>query len=294
MSTFWHVFIVVLTVASIIGCLWLLFGNAFGKPGEGTTGHVWDEDLREYNNPLPRWWLNLFILTIVFAVGYLVIFPGLGNFAGTSRWTQQGEMQMRLDEVKARRQMLYASLGDRDIVALARDPSVRALGQEVFLGSCAGCHGTDARGALGFPNLADGDWLYGGTPEAILASITSGRQGLMPPFNGMLDAKVLDDLVDTVQHWSDPSFDAARRERGMKQFSISCVACHGADGHGNALIGAPNLTDDTWLHGGRREDIRQGILFGRRGNMPAHAELLSADDIRVVAAYVYGLSNPMP
>lgn len=294
MSTFWHVFVIVLTVGSIIGCLWLLFGNARGKPGESTTGHVWDEDLREYNNPLPRWWLNLFILTVVFAVGYLVIYPGLGNYLGTARWTQQSEMQKRLEAVKARRQMLYASLGDRDIATLAHDPSVRALGQEVFLGSCAGCHGADAQGALGFPNLTDADWLYGGTPAAIHSSITQGRHGQMPAFNGMLDARMLDDLVDTLIHWSDPKFDAARRQRAMQQFSISCAACHGADARGNVLVGAPNLTDAIWLHGGRREDIRQGILFGRRGNMPPHAELLSADDIRVVAAYVYGLSNPAP
>lgn len=294
MNTFWHVFVIVLSIGSIIALLWLLFANARGKPGEDTTGHVWDDDLREYNNPLPRWWLNLFILTVVFAVGYLVVYPGLGNYAGTRGWTQQGEMQARLAEVKARRANLYASLGDRDIAALAHDPAVRALGQEVFLGNCAGCHGADARGALGFPDLSDRDWLYGGAPEAIQASITQGRHGQMPAFNGMLDARTLDDLVDTLLHWNDPKFDPVRRERAMKQFAISCAACHGADARGSTLVGAPDLTDDVWLHGNRREDIRQGILFGRRGNMPAHRDLLSADDIRVVSAYVYGLSNPAP
>lgn len=294
MSAFWHWFIAAIAVGSIIGCLVLLFGNARGTPGEGTTGHVWDEDLREYNNPLPRWWLNLFILTIVFGVGYLIYYPGLGGFGGSSGWTQKKQLEQRMAEVQAKRQAVYARLGDRDIAALAQDPAVRSLGREVFLSNCAGCHGADAQGARGFPNLADRDWIYGGTPEAILASITQGRQGQMPPFSAALDAKTADDLIDTVQHWADPAFNPARRAAAMQQFALTCAACHGADGRGNALIGAPNLSDTIWLHGGSRAAIRETILFGRRSNMPAHKDILSADDIRVVAGYVYGLSPPAP
>ncbi|MDP3856920.1 MAG: cytochrome-c oxidase, cbb3-type subunit III [Stagnimonas sp.] len=294
MSTFWHWFIAAIAVGSIIGCLVLLFGNARGTPGEGTTGHVWDDDLREYNNPLPRWWLNLFILTIVFGVGYLIYYPGLGGFTGSSGWTQKKQLEQRMAEVQAKRQAVYARLGDRDIAALAQDPAVRSLGREVFLGNCAGCHGADAQGARGFPNLADRDWIYGGTPEAILASITQGRQGQMPPFSAALDAKAADELIDTVQHWADPAFNPARRATAMQQFALTCAACHGADGRGNALIGAPNLTDKVWLHGGSREAIRETVLFGRRSNMPAHKDILSADDIRVVAGYVYGLAPPAP
>jgi cytochrome c oxidase cbb3-type subunit III len=293
MTAFWHWFVVVLTAISIIGCLWLLFANARGTPGE-STGHVWDEDLREYNNPLPRWWLNLFIITIVFSVGYLIVYPGLGNFAGTFGWTQNQQLGERMEQVQAKRRAVYATLGDRSLDLLARDPAVRALGREVFLNNCAGCHGADARGALGFPNLADDDWLYGGQPDVIVASIESGRQGQMPFFNGALDAQAADDLVELLRRWSDPKFDTARRERAMKQFNITCVACHGADGRGNPMLGAPNLTDAVWLYGGSREQIRHSILFGRKGNMPAHRELLSADDIRLVAAYVYGLSAAAP
>jgi cytochrome c oxidase cbb3-type subunit III len=289
MSVFWHILVIFLTVASIFGCLWLLFANARGTPGESTTGHVWDDDLREYNNPLPRWWLNLFVITIVFSIGYLVVYPGLGNFAGVFGWTQQAEMQGRLDAVQQRRQSVYASLGDRDIVALAADPAVRPLGREVYLNNCAGCHGADARGAIGFPDLTDDSWLYGGTPEAIVASITSGRMGVMPHFNGMLDAQATDDLVDTLLNWSNPQFDGKRRERAMQKFATVCAACHGADAKGNVVIGAPDLTDAVWMYGGTREAVRHSILFGRSGNMPAHRELLSENDIRVVAAWVYGL-----
>jgi cytochrome c oxidase cbb3-type subunit III len=294
MSGFWHLLVIVLTIASIIGCLWLLFANARGNPGESTTGHVWDDDLREYNNPLPRWWLNLFVITVVFSIGYLVVYPGLGNLAGTFGWTQQSEMQTRLDAVKQKRQSLYASLGDRDIVALAADPAIRPLGREVYLNNCAGCHGMDARGAIGFPNLADDAWLYGGTPEAIVASIANGRQGVMPHFNGMLDAQATDDLVDTLLNWHNPRFDGARRERAMQKFSTVCAACHGVNATGNTVIGAPDLTDGVWLYGGTREAVRHSILFGRNGNMPAHRDLLSADDIRVVAAWIYGLRDSTP
>jgi cytochrome c oxidase cbb3-type subunit III len=289
MSGFWHIVVIFLTAASILGCLWLLFANARGTPGESTTGHVWDDDLREYNNPLPRWWLNLFVITIVFSIGYLVVYPGLGNFAGVFGWTQQAEMQSRLDAVQQRRQSVYASLGDRDIVSLAADPTVRPLGREVYLNNCAGCHGADARGAIGFPDLTDDSWLYGGTPEAIVASITNGRHGVMPHFNGMLDAQAADDLVDTLLNWRNPQFDSKRRERALQKFATVCAACHGAEAKGNVVIGAPDLTDAVWMYGGTREAVRHSILFGRSGNMPAHRDLLNENDIRVVAAWVYGL-----
>jgi len=291
MSAPWHWLIIIITIVSIVGCLWLLFANARGTPGEDTTGHVWDETLREYNNPLPRWWLNLFVLTIVFAAGYLIFYPGLGNFAGSSGWTQEKQLAERLDEVKAKRQAVYAALGERDVAALARDPAVLSLGREVFLNNCAGCHGATAQGALGFPNLADKDWLYGGTPEAITTSIRDGRRGMMPPFNGVIDGPTADALVATVQHWSDSGFDPAKREIGLKQFNLTCAACHGTEAKGNPLLGSANLGDSIWLHGGGSEQIRHSILFGRQSNMPAHKEILTPDDIRVVAGYVYSLSQ---
>jgi len=290
MSAFWSIYIIVITVAMMIGCLLLLFANARGVPGE-SSDHLWDEDLRENNNPLPRWWFNLFVLTVLFAAGYLLFYPGLGNLSGRLGWTSTKQMQAGLDELTARRRAVYATLAGKDIPALARDPAAQSLGRAVFLGNCAGCHGADARGALGFPDLSDNDWLFGGTPEAIVASITHGREAQMPAFNGILSAQAMQALIDFVPYWSDAKLSANKRAAGMQQFASTCAACHGADGHGNQTLGAPNLSDDIWLFGGTPERVRETILFGRRAQMPAHESILSADEIRVVAAYVYGLSN---
>lgn len=291
MSGFWHWVVIGITVAMMVGALWLLLANARGKQGSADTGHVWDDDLREYNNPLPRWWLNLFLITVIFGAAYLIFYPGLGNFAGRLGWTSQKQMQGDLDAYHAQRDRQFAAFRDLDVAALAGAPKAVALGRGVFLNNCAGCHGADAHGAVGFPNLSDKDWLYGGTPEAIVASITNGRGGTMPPFNGAIDAETVDALVRYVGHWNDPKLDPAVRERAQKQFAITCAACHGPDGQGNPLLGAPNLTDDIWLHGGTRERIRETILFGRHSQMPAHEKILTPDEIRVVAAYVYSLSQ---
>ena len=290
MSAFWHLFVVVLTVLSIIGCLWLLFSQSRGKTGPETT-HTWDDDLTEYNNPLPRWWLNLFIITIVFSLGYLALYPGLGNIVGKLGWSSKQEMQARLDQLTAQRQVQYAKLGGKSVAQLAHDSNALALGRSVFIANCAGCHGTDARGAIGFPDLTDADWIYGSQPEVVLASIEQGRNGQMPAFNGALSPDKLDALLDFVPYWADPELDPHKREAGMQAFAGTCAACHGADGKGNVAMGAPNLSDEIWLWGGRREQIRESILFGRKNLMPAHAGLISPDEARVVAGYVLSLSN---
>lgn len=291
MSAFWHVFVVVLTLLGIAGCLWLLFTQSRGKTGPETT-HVWDEDLTEYNNPLPRWWLNLFVLTVIFSVGYLAYYPGLGNLAGRFGWTSSAEMQAQLDRITARRQAQFARLAGRDVADLAHDPGALALGRSVFMNNCAGCHGTDARGAIGIPDLTDADWLYGGQPETVQASIVNGRNGQMPAFNGALDASRLESLLAFLPYWSDAELDTGVREAGMQAFAGTCAGCHGADGRGNVALGAPNLTDEVWLWGGRREQIRNIILFGRANHMPAHGPLISEDETRVVAAYVLSLAAP--
>jgi cytochrome c oxidase cbb3-type subunit 3 len=290
MSVFWSTFVIAITVAMMGGCLWLLLANSRGVPGE-VKDHHWDDDLQEYNNPLPRWWFNLFLLTLAFGAAYLAFYPGLGNLAGRLGWTSTKQMQAGLDQLTAKRQAVYARLKDQDIVALSQDPSARSLGRAVFMNNCAGCHGADARGAIGFPNLTDGDWIFGGTPDAIMTTITKGRETQMPAFNGVLQPEQLQALLDFVPHWSDPRLDPGKRERGLAQFSVTCAACHGADGKGNMMLGAPNLTDDYWLFGGSRERVRETILFGRHSQMPAHEALLQPDEIRVVAGYVYGLSH---
>ncbi|HKY93624.1 MAG TPA: cytochrome-c oxidase, cbb3-type subunit III [Nevskiaceae bacterium] len=293
MSAFWSVFVVVITVASLIGCLWLLFTQSRGKTGAETT-HTWDDDLTEYNNPLPRWWLWLFILTVVFSAGYLAFYPGLGNFMGSSAWTSQKEMAANLARITERRTAQFARLADKPVTELAHDPAALALGRSAFLGNCAGCHGTDAQGAIGFPNLADRDWLYGGEPETILASIERGRSGQMPPFLSALSAQDAQALLDFVPYWSDAELATHRREAGMAVFSRLCAACHGPEGKGNVALGAPDMTDDTWLWGGRKEQIRETILFGRKNFMPAHAALMSKDETRMAAAYVYSLTSGAP
>lgn len=296
MSPFWHGFVIVLTVLSIAGCLWLLFTQSRGKTGPQTT-HVWDDDLTEYNHPLPRWWLNLFVLTAVFGVGYLAFYPGLGNLAGTLGWTSTGEMKAKLERITAQRTGQLHALSGKSLAALAGDEAALRLGRAVFVGNCAGCHGTDARGAIGFPDLADADWLYGSAPEVVLASVLDGRSGQMPAFNGALPPEKLDALLDLLPHWSDPELDAAKRAAGLEAYAGTCAACHGAQGKGAVAMGAPDLTDAVWLWGGRREQIRESILFGRRNHMPAHANLISPDEARVVTAYVLSLSpllSPTP
>lgn len=290
MTTFFHWFVVSISVASILGCLWLLFANARGVPGE-VKDHSWDDDLREYNNPLPRWWLVMFVLTILFSVGYLAFYPGLGNVGGRLGWTSTGEMETRLQQLTAQRQEQIDRLAALPIEAIAADPGGQSMGRSLFLAHCAGCHGADARGAIGFPNLTDDDWLYGGAPDTIVASITGGRSGQMPHFNGSLTPEKLDALLAFLPRWSDPKLGAEARAAGLKAYAGVCAACHGAEGHGNPALGAPNLTDTVWLWGGEREQIRQTLLFGRLNHMPAHDKLMSPGEIRVVAGYVYGLSR---
>lgn len=290
LSPFWHWYVIVIVVASLAGCMWLLFANSRGTPG-GDTGHVWDDDLSEYNNPLPRWWLNLFVITIVFAVGYLVMFPGFGAMQGKLGWTSRQEAQQRFDTLTAKRKARYAALAGDDVLTLSKKPEALTLGRAVFTANCAGCHGPDAHGAIGFPNLTDNDWLYGGEPDTIVATITNGRNGAMPAFGTILTPEQIDTLVAFVPHWSDPALKPEVREAGMKQFMVTCAACHGPEGKGNPLLGSANLTDDIWLHGGSREKVRETITNGRASMMPAHKDLLSKDEIRVVAAYVYSLSH---
>ena len=292
MSQGFHLFVIIITFGSIAGCLWLLFSQSRGTPGEDT-GHVWDGDLKENNNPLPRWWLNLFILTAVFGVGYLYFYPGLGNTSGKLGWSSQQEMQARLDELTASRQAAFARLKDKSIDELAADSGAQALGKAVFLANCAGCHGPDAMGARGYPNLVDHDWLYGGDAATVQATITHGRNGQMPAFNGSLAPEAVDALVAFIPHWSDPALPASVREAGMKTFSVTCAACHGPEGKGNPLLGAPNLSDDIWLWGGTRKAVRETILFGRQNHMPAHDVLINADEIRVAAAYIKSLAAPV-
>ena len=294
-SGFWSVYITVITLASILACAVLLWKLSTRRlaPGEkaGVMGHVWDENLEEYNNPLPRWWMWLFWITIVFAVIYLILFPGLGSFPGVLKWSSVGQYQAEMARAKENYEPLFSKYAAMDIPAVAADPQAHEIGQRLFLNYCAQCHASDARGGRGFPNLTDNDWLYGGSPEAITASITNGRQGMMPPWQQLGD-EAIKNVANYVLSLSGLTHDSLRAAQGKEVFMTNCVACHGADGKGNPALGAPNLTDDVWLYGGGQTAIIQTITTGRHGVMPAWGAFLGPDKVHLLAAYVYGLSHP--
>jgi cytochrome c oxidase cbb3-type subunit 3 len=299
-SEFWNVYIAALTVISILGCGWLLWTQSRAKIKVGsqgaTTGHVWDGDLAEYNNPLPRWWMWLFYATIVFAFAYLVLYPGLGKAPGALGWTSTGAYTSEVRAFDARVQPVYAKYLAMEPQAVAADPEARAMGERLFLNYCAQCHGSDAGGSKGFPNLRDRDWLYGGDPAHIKESIASGRNGVMPPFGAVLGDEGVRDVTAYVRSLSGLPADSVRAQLGKPLFAQNCAACHGADGKGNQQIGAPNLTDRVWLYGSTEATIRETIAKGRGEasaitRMPAHKERLDDGKIQLLAAYVWSLSN---
>jgi len=289
-SGFWDVYITIVTVVSIVACAVLLWQQTQPAPAQKTTGHVWDEDLAEYNNPLPGWWRWLFYLTIIFAVIYLVLYPGLGSWRGTLGWSQISQLDDELAKAELQYGPMYEKFSNTEVVLLARNPEAMAVAQRLFLNNCAQCHASDAGGSRGFPNLTDRDWLWGGTPEAIKTTITQGRTGVMPPWGPALGDEGVKDVTHYVLSLSQQTNDSLRRARGEALFKTNCVACHGADGKGNQALGAPNLTDRTWLHGSGEYAIIETVKNGRANQMPAHGGLLSAAKIHLLTAYVYGLS----
>ena len=299
MSTFWSGWIIVLSSLNIAGCWWLVrwtMKKRAGESAEGdTTGHTWDDSLQEFNNPLPRWWLYLFYITLVFAVVYLVLYPGMGTWKGVLGWTSHGsQYETEMAQAKAKYDPIYKQYAAVAVADLATKPQyqeARDMGKRLFLTYCMQCHQSDASGARGFPNLTDNDWLYGGTPDNIVASIANGRNGIMPA-HGHLDAAVIGDLTQYVLSLSGRATDQAAAEKGKAAFLANgCIGCHGMDAKGNQMIGAPNLTDNVWLYGGSPKAIATTIRGGRKGQMPAHKDLLGGDKIHLLAAYVYSLSH---
>lgn len=295
MSSGWSIFVVVLTVLNTVAAVWLLVWMR-KKRGESdtttdTTGHTWDGDLREYNNPLPRWWLWLFVGSVIFAVVYAVLYPTLGNSRGTLGWTQQGQWTEMQAEQERRTQAMLARFADRSSEELARDPAALAVGRNLFANNCAACHGSDGGGAVGFPSLADSDWLWGGSPEAIETSIREGRMGIMAPWIEVIGDRGVEDTVAFVMSLSGRQAAAGDVAAGKAHYDMLCVACHGADGTGNQALGAPNLTDRIWLYGGSASAIRQTIAKGRNGNMPAHGEQFGDTRVKLAAAYVLSLGG---
>jgi len=290
-SGFWDLYIGIITIVSIIACGVLLWSQSVHKTsGAQTSGHVWDEDIKEYNNPMPAWWMWMFWLTIVFGFAYLALYPGLGSYKGTLGWTQVGQLAEENADAQKAYGPLYERFAAQDVVTLSKNPEALAVGQKLFLNNCAQCHASDGGGSRGFPNLTDKDWLWGGTPEAIKASITDGRTGMMPPMGPALGEQGVKDTAHYVLSLSGQAYDSIRKSRGEAIFKSTCAACHGADGKGNQAMGAPNLTDRIWLHGSGEYAIAAQITSGRTNQMPAHKDILTPAKIHLLTAYVLSLS----
>ena len=293
-SNFWSIYVAGISLLSILACLLLLWVTARKKipaTSDNTTGHVWDGDLREMNNPLPLWWVGMFILSIVFGLAYLVIYPGMGSYAGTLGWSTRGEYEEEVAQANKELQPLYARFAAMKPEDAAGDVGAMAIGERLFMNNCSQCHGSDARGSKGFPNLADKDWLHGGSPDKIKESLLKGRVGNMPPMAAAVGTP--DDVKNVAQYvlsLSGSPHDGLRASLGKSKF-VSCAACHGQDGKGNQTIGAPNLTDDIWLHGWGENAIIAMVNNGKVNQMPAQEGKLTDAQLHVLASYVWGLSN---
>jgi len=301
MSAGWSWYVIALIVLNIVGCAWLLWWTAKRRPGDPKpedTSHVWDGDLTEYNKPLPKWWINLFWITIVFGIGYLFWYPGFGNFSGYGKWSSQQEHAQRKAAYAATLEETFAPFKGQSIDVLAANPEALKLGRSIFSNTCATCHGSSAQGAIGYPNLSDDIWHWGGSPERVLQTVMDGREGVMPEWGtvltGMGGENAVDYVVAYVRTLSAPDkslYNDYMAAQGKKLYEGICVACHGVDGKGNPEMGAPDLTDDYWLYGNSNQTLHQTIAKGRHGTMPAHRELLGETRARLVAAYVWSLSN---
>lgn len=296
MTSFWSYWVAIITLGSIFGCAWLLYATRKSQTSDVETeekmGHSFD-GIEEYDNPLPKWWLHMFVGTIVFSLGYLIIYPGLGNFQGIKGWSSAGQWQEEVNKAKELYTPIFKAYAEKPIAELSKDAEAMKVGQRLFANNCSVCHGSTGRGALGFPNLTDADWLYGGEPETIKTTILHGRNGQMPAkgLNPDMSATDVSNLTHYLLSFSNRSDDQAAAEAGAQMFATACAACHGADAKGNQAVGAPNLTDNVWLYGSTADKITQTITYGRAGVMPAQQAKLGDEKVHLLAAYVYSLSQ---
>ena len=293
-SGFWSYYISAFTLIGIVGCMVLLWRTGKARvsaSSDESTGHVWDGDLREMNNPLPRWWVWLFVMSVIFSLAYLVLYPGLGSFAGNLGWSSSGQYEAEVAKAQAAEAPLYAKFAAMTPEEISRDPQAKQIGERLFMNNCAQCHGSDARGSKGFPNLTDGDWLHGGSPDKIKETITLGRIGQMPPMAAAVgNSEDVKNVANYVLSLSGSPHDSLRAALGKPKFS-ACGACHGANGAGNQALGAPNLSDNTWLHGYGESAIIAMVNQGKVNQMPAQAGKLTEAQIHVLTGYVWGFSN---
>ena len=296
MSAFWSAWITVITLAVVFGVTWLLLATRKGETSkeetDQTLGHEFD-GIQEYDNPLPRWWFQLFLATVIFSLGYLALYPGLGNYKGLLGWTSANQWEEEMahaEEVYKPVFAKYAALSVEELNQPGNETGLK-MGQRMFSNNCAVCHGQGGQGAYGFPTLTDSDWLYGGEPAQIIATIVNGRRGAMPAWGPVLGEDGVQDVTNYVLSLSGKTVDTEAAARGQTQFNTLCAACHMPTGKGMQALGAPNLTDNVWLYGGNFEQVAHSIRAGRAGVMPAHKDLLSEDKIKLIAGYVYSLSN---
>lgn len=297
MSAFWHWFIVIVTLGFTAGMVWLFIAtgktqvpSGTNKEGEETTGHVWDEDLEELNNPMPRWWLWLFYASVIFSLIYLVLYPGLGRFDGVLGWSSEGQYQQERSAANAAFEARFGELVALPLDELARHTGALEAGRNLFRTNCSTCHGSDARGARGYPNLTNNHWIWGGQPDQVWISIYEGRQAVMPGFGGALDEQEITRTAVFVQQLAGQSVDASMAAAGRRHYDLLCAACHGPDGTGNPALGAPDLSAGIYTYGGSIDDLRHTIRSGRQGVMPAQRDLLGEARSRLVTAYVLSLN----
>ncbi|MBK4997510.1 cbb3-type subunit III [Pseudomonas sp. S37] len=303
MTTFWSTYICVLTIGSLIGLTWLLLATRKGQSHnttDQTMGHSFD-GIEEYDNPLPKWWFWLFVGTLVFSVGYLILYPGLGNWKGIlpgyeNGWTGVNEWQKEMDKADARFGPIFAKYAAMPVEEVAKDPQALKMGGRLFASNCSVCHGSDAKGSFGFPNLTDKDWRWGGEAETIKASIMNGRHGVMPAWAEVIGEQGVADVAAFVLTSMDgrelPEGAKADPAKGKEIFAGNCVACHGPEGKGTPAMGAPDLTHpQAFIYGSSFAQLQQTIRYGRQGQMPAQAEIQGNDKVHLLAAYVYSLSQ---
>ena len=299
MTSFWSWYVVILTTGTLLALTWLIFATRKGQRSDTTdqtVGHVYD-GIEEYDNPLPRWWFMLFVGTIIFAVGYLVLYPGMGNWKGIlpgydGGWTSAKQYDREITKADEKYGPIFAKYAALPIEEIAKDEAALKMGGRLFASHCAVCHGSDAKGSHGFPNLTDNDWIWGGEPETIKASILNGRQAVMLGWEAALGNDGIKNVTGYVRSLSGlKNPEGLDLEAGQKSFDTMCVACHGPEGKGNPLLGAPNLADNTWLYGSSFAQVQQTLRHGRNGQMPAQENFLGNDKVHLLAAYVYSLSH---
>ncbi len=299
MTSFWSWYVVILTTGTLLALTWLIFATRKGQRSDTTdqtVGHVYD-GIEEYDNPLPRWWFMLFVGTIIFAIGYLVLYPGMGNWKGIlpgyeGGWTSTKQYEREITKADDKYGPIFAKYAAMSIEEVAKDEQALKMGGRLFASNCSVCHGSDAKGSHGFPNLTDNDWIWGGDAETIKLTILKGRNAAMPGWEAALGNDGIKNVTGYVRSLSGlKNPEGVDLEAGQKSFNTMCVACHGPDAKGNLMLGAPNLSDKIWLYGSSFAQVQQTIRHGRNGQMPAQEDFLGNDKVHLLAAYVYSLSH---